>query len=62
VFLAYNFLEIFRCTDNHKSLNTIGEVQEHLNSLSARDLVCFVYKKSKQCVPLEDILLELKIA
>ncbi|WP_294184466.1 IS701 family transposase [uncultured Clostridium sp.] len=62
VFLAYNFLELFRITVSHKTLNTIGKVQKHLNNLMIKSFVCFIYEKSKQNVNLEDILIELKIA
>jgi SRSO17 transposase len=62
VFLAYNFLELFRFNCALKELETIGEAQGHLNSLTAKALVCFIYEKSKQNIVLEDILAELKIA
>ncbi len=62
VFLAYNFLELFRHNCKYKDLETIGEVQEHLNSLTSKAFVCFIYEKSKQNIALEDILSELKIA
>lgn len=62
MFLAYNYLELFRINCTHQELETIGEVQGHLNSLTAKALVCFIYEKSKQNIALEDILAELKIA
>jgi len=62
VFLAYNFLELFRVTNKHEALNTIGKTQKHLNSLTTKALVCFIYEKSKQSITLENILSELKIA
>jgi SRSO17 transposase len=62
VFLAYNFLELFRVTSGQRALNTIGKVQKYLNSLTAKEFVYFIYERSKQNSTLEDILTELKIA
>ncbi|MBC2578774.1 ATP-dependent Clp protease proteolytic subunit [Clostridium sp. DJ247] len=55
VFLAYNFLELFRVTEKHEALNTIGKAQEHLNSLTTKALVRFIYEKSKQNATLRDM-------
>ncbi|AKA67296.1 IS701 family transposase [Clostridium scatologenes] len=62
VFLAYNFLELFRFNCRNQGLETIGKVQEHLNCLTAKALVYFIYGNLKQNVALEDIFVKLKIA
>jgi IS4 transposase len=62
VFLAINFLELFRFKSNKSSIKTIGDTINYFNSLLAKELICFVYKSSKANIPLKDIFEALKIA
>ena len=59
-FLAINFLELYRLY-HHKELDTIGDTIKTVKSLSAKDLVCFVYSQAKKDIPIEVVLSELKL-
>ncbi|WP_102398934.1 IS701 family transposase [Haloimpatiens massiliensis] len=59
-FLAINFLEIYRLY-NPKKLETIGDTIKSIKSLSAKELVRFVYEEAKNDIPLDTILAELKL-
>lgn len=60
VFLAMNFLEIYRIY-HLNSINTIGDTIEYIRSLSAKDLVCFVYNQAKNNIPIETVFNKLKL-
>ncbi|URZ01374.1 IS701 family transposase [Clostridium felsineum] len=60
-FLAINFLEIYRLY-HLKELQTIGDTIKSVKSLSAKELVCFVYEQAINNVSIELILDKLKLA
>ncbi|MCY6356207.1 IS701 family transposase [Clostridium sp. ZS2-4] len=60
VFLAINFLEIYR--SNHLNLmHTIGDAIRSIRSLTAKELVHFVYNQAKNDVPIEIVFNKLKL-
>jgi len=61
-FLAYNFLEYYRVTQNHLNLETIGDVIQNMKKESITDFVDFVYYHAKTDVPLTEIYAKLKLA
>jgi len=62
VFLTVNFLEIFRISERTLMLKTLGDVIRYQDNLSVKELVLFVYSKSKENVPVHEIYSYLKIA
>lgn len=59
-FLAYNFLEIFRVTNIHLDLNTIGDTIRHHKKQASISVMEFIYKAINN-VPLEDVYIQLKL-
>ena len=59
-FLAINFLEIYRL-HNLEKLRTIGDSISFIKSLSATELVRFVYEQARNNIPIENILSNLKL-
>lgn len=62
VFLAINFLEIFRILQSKFMIKTIGEAIEHQRYISTKEFVLYIYHKAKDNVPIADIYNQLKIA
>lgn len=62
VFLAINFLEFIRFKTTNAAIKTIGDTINYIISLSAIDLVTFVYKSSKDNIPLQYVFEALRIA
>lgn len=62
VFLAINFLEFVRFKTTKSAVKTIGDTINYIISLSAIDLISFVYKSSKDNIPLDVVFEALKIA
>jgi SRSO17 transposase len=60
-FLAYNFLEIYRVTQVHHNLNTIGDTIKHHRHSAHKSLVDFIYYQARNSVPLEGIYQQLKL-
>lgn len=62
VFLAINFLEIFRVSQKTLMLKTVGEAIGYQNSLTAKELIQFVYYKAQENVSLDEVYKYLKVA
>ncbi|SHK07670.1 Transposase DDE domain-containing protein [Caminicella sporogenes DSM 14501] len=62
VFLAINFLEIFRLYQKDLMLKTIGETIRYQNSLTAKEIIMFIYYKAQQNVSISEIYRTLKVA
>lgn len=62
VFLAINFLEIFRVLQNKFMLKAIGEAIEYQRYISTREFVLYIYHKAKNNVPITDVYNQLQIA
>lgn len=62
VFLAVNFLEIFRVSQRNLMLKNISEAIRYQNNLTVKELISFVYSKAKENVPVNNIYSELNIA
>lgn len=60
VFLAMNFLEIYRIS-HLTSMYTVGDTIRLIQSLSAKELVCFVYEQAKNDIPIEIVFNKLKL-
>ncbi|WP_129599963.1 IS701 family transposase [Anaerophilus nitritogenes] len=61
-FLAINFLEIIRLTQESSTLRTIGEAIEYQKNLSLKEFILYIYKSAKRNKPLQEIYSHLKIA
>lgn len=48
VFLAMNFLEIFRALQNNLTLKTILEAIEYQNHVSTKEFILYVYNEDKK--------------
>lgn len=62
VFLTINLLEIFRVSEKLLMLQTIGDAIRYQSSLTAKELVKFIYCKAQEDVPLNEVYEHLKIA
>lgn len=62
VFLAINFLEVFRVSQKTLMLKTVGEAIGYQNSLTAKELIQFIYYKAQENVPLDEVYKHLKVA
>lgn len=62
VFLAMNFLEVFKVFQSGLLIKTIGEAIAYQSRLSAREFVSYIYQQAKKNVIIDDIYMQLKIA
>jgi SRSO17 transposase len=60
-FLAYNFLEIYRVTQEHLCLDTIGDTIRYHKKETAIGFVEFIYTQAINNIPLEDVCMQLKL-
>ncbi|RXI57443.1 IS701 family transposase, partial [Clostridium tetani] len=60
VFLTINFLEIYRIY-NINPIYTIGDAIKSMRSLSAKELVYFIYAQAKNGIPIETVFDKLKL-
>lgn len=60
VFLTINFLELYRM-HHLNQINTIGDTISHIRSLTATNLVLFVYNQAKNNIPVERVLYKLRL-
>lgn len=61
-FLAYNFLAIFRATQMHLRLKTLGEAIVYHKTEAAKEFVDFIYSQAINHVPLQNIYKTLRLA
>ncbi|MCF6464938.1 transposase [Clostridium sp. Cult2] len=62
VFLAINFLEIFRILQSKFMIRTIGESIDYQRYISTIEFVLYIYHKAKNNVSIIDVYNQLKIA
>ena len=60
VFLTINFLELYRL-HHLNQITTIGDTISHIRSLTAKNLVLFIYNQAKSNVPFKTVLHKLKL-
>lgn len=60
-FLTYNFLEIYRITQVHLGLDTIGDTIRHHKKEVAIGFVEYIYNQAISNVPLESVYTQLKL-
>ena len=62
VFLAINFLEIFRLSQNKLMIETIGEAICCQRCITTKKFILYIYHKARNNVPITDIYARLKVA
>ena len=62
VFLAINFLEIFRLLQNKLMIETIGEAICSQRCITTKNFILYIYHETRNNVPLTDIYARLKVA
>jgi len=62
MFLAINFLEVFRLLQNGFMIKTIGEAICHQRCITTRKFILYIYREAKNNVPITNIYARFKVA